>query len=115
MIRELNFRGGMSYYPVVTDVKQLARLDGWIRYILRQTLRLRQSLWATQGIPALPGPVPGWINRLGSLGTVMTPSGTMFNYAIPRLTLIHRAMRLAISRKGVMAVANPASKYYSAD
>ena len=114
-IRNLNFRGVMSYYPVVTDIKQLARLDGWILYVLKQTLRLRESLWATRGIPALPGPFPGWIDKLDRLGVVVTPSGTPFNYAIPRFTLIHRALRLAISRKGVMAVANASSRYYPAD
>ena len=114
-IRELNFRGVMSYYPVVTDVEQLARLDGWILYMLQQTLRLRQKLWATQGIPALPGPFPGWIDQLDNIGTVVTVTSAEFNYALPRFTLIHRAMRLAISRKGIMAVASPSSRYYPGD
>ena len=99
-IRSLNFRGVMSYYPVVTDIEQLAQLTGSrILYILKQTLRLRESLWATQGIPALPGPVHDSIDKLDRLGVVETPSGAPFNYAVPRFTLIHRALRLAISQR----------------
>jgi hypothetical protein len=113
-ISNLNFRGVMSYYPVITDIEQLSRLDGWVRYVLRQALVLRQKLWATRGIPTLPGPSADWIHKLDSLGVVLLPTEQQFNFSIPRLTLIHRAMRLAISRKGVMAVANPTSRYYPA-
>lgn len=113
-ITDLNFRGVMSYYPVVTDLEQLARLDGWIRYVLRQTLIRREALWGTRGVPTLPGPFSGWIYKIDKLGTVLLPTAQKFNFSIPSFTLIHRAMRLAISRKGIMAVANPTSQYYPA-
>jgi hypothetical protein len=111
-VTDLNFRGVMSYYPVVTDIEQLANLDHWITYVLRQTLRKRQSLWQRYNGTLLPGPSSTWIDGVAELGTFTTPQGIRADLKIPSFRLIHRAMRVAIERKGIQAVANPSAQYH---
>lgn len=111
-VANLNFRGVMSYYPVVNDIDQLAHLDGWVVHVLRQSLRLREKLWKTQGV-GLPGPKTNWIEQLDMFTYVTDPTtGKPVDFRIPSFRLMQRAMSLAISRRGIMAVANPASRYY---
>jgi RNA-directed DNA polymerase len=112
-ISNLNFRGVMSYYPVVTDIDQLVHLDGWILYVLTQTLRKRQRMWLQYNGATLPGPTVDWASNLASFGIITTPSNTRVDLSIPSFRLVHRAMRVALERKGLSAVANPASRYYS--
>ena len=97
-VPDLRFRGVMSYYPIVSDIGQLARLDGWLTYTLRQSLRLRERLWRMRGVANLPGPTAGWIADVGDLTTGTLPSGISADLTVPRFTLIHSAMRLAIVR-----------------
>jgi RNA-directed DNA polymerase len=111
-IASLNFRGVMSYYPVVTDIAQLANLEGWIEYVLRQALKLRQRLWYAHDGILLPGPFADWIEKVGELRSVDV-DGKPVNVTLPSLRLINRAIRLAIAKKGISAVANPASRYYA--
>jgi RNA-directed DNA polymerase len=114
-IPDLHFRGLMSYYPIVTDVDQLSRLDGWLVHVLRQSLRLRQKLWQSHTGQVLPGPVPGWIDIIDELGLITPMSGSKrpIDLTFPRFRTINNAMRLAITRKGIMSVANPrSSRYY---
>lgn len=111
-ITNLNFRGVMSYYPIVNDVEQLVKLDGWIGYVLHQCLRLRQRLWQTRGV-TLPGPTKDWIDKLRDLKEVADPmTGQIVDLTFPSARLMQRAMAFAIGRKGIQAVANPSSRYY---
>lgn len=114
-IPDLHFRGLMSYYPIVTDVDQLSRLDGWLVHVLRQSLRLRQKLWQAHSVQTLPGPVSDWIEIIGGLGLITPTSGSKrpTDLTVPRFRTINNAMQLAIIRKGIMSVANPrSSRYY---
>ena len=112
-VPQLRFRGVMSYYPIVTDISQLARLDGWLRYSLRQSLKLREKLWRSNGLTGqLPGPAVGWIDNIDKLYQLDLPSGESVDLTLPRFTLINTAMRVAISRRGITAVANPRSRTY---
>jgi len=106
-VTNLHFRGVMSYYPIVTNIRQLAILDGWLIYVLRQSLKLRQRLWSRMGVSSLPGPTQDWIDRIERLGSVAVPSGHAVDLRIPRFTLINSAMRRAINRRGITAVASP--------
>jgi hypothetical protein len=100
----LHFRGLMSFYPLVNDGYQLGQLDGWIVYCLRQALRVRERQWNAHGIATLPGPKPDWIEQVDELGTFTSRSGTTYDLRVPSLSLINKAMALAIERKGVHAV-----------
>lgn len=111
-VPHLRFRGVMSYFPIVTDISQLARLDGWLAYTLRQSLRMRERLWRAHGVARLPGPTSAWIDRVNELDTGTLPGGFSVDLTLPRFTLINSAMRLAIARRGIGAVANPLSSLY---
>jgi RNA-directed DNA polymerase len=111
-IPDLRFRGVMSYYPIVTDISQLAKLDGWLAYTLRQSLKLREQLWLGHGLGPLPGPTAGWIDNLEEQTVGIAPDGKSVDLRLPRFTLVHSAMRLAIIKKGIEAVANPLSNSY---
>jgi hypothetical protein len=110
---DLNFRGVMSYYPIVTDVQQLAILDGWLAHTFRQALRVRNRLWQEHCGVVLPGPSIDWIEQIQTTTGGRPPVGTTVELMVPSFRLINRAMRLAIERKGLAAVANPSSKYYA--
>ncbi|MGH9400757.1 MAG: hypothetical protein ACRD2P_01470 [Terriglobia bacterium] len=109
---ELHFRGLMSYYPVVNDIEQLRKLDGWMDHTFRQALRARERLWRANANISLPGPEPNWNERIDSLQTCTVASGETVDLRLPSFALINRAMRLAISRRGLNAVANPAARYH---
>jgi hypothetical protein len=102
----------MSYYPIVTDIEQLAKLDGWLAYTLRQSLKLREKLWQIHGTHPLPGPFPGWLDKISKLTAGVMPDGAQVDLTIPSFALISSAIRAAISRKGIRAVANPRSGDY---
>jgi RNA-directed DNA polymerase len=111
-IPNLNFRGVMSYYPVVTDEEQLGQLDGWLIHTLKQSLVLRQNLWQTHAGTTLPGPVLNWINQITNFKRWNAPDGRVYDLQIPSFVLINRAMQLAIKKKGLSGVANPKGTYY---
>lgn len=111
-ISSLNFRGVMSYYPLVTDIKQLANLDGWLEYVLRQTLKRRQELWQKHDGSSLPGPIPGWIDKIKDLAFTPLSSGVVADLRLPSFRLINRALRYAITQRGIRAVVNPSMLYY---
>ena len=108
----LNFRGLMSYYPLISDSEQLKELDGWMVYVLRQSLRKRQRLWASHSGVVLPGPVPNWIDQIGNLKTWTSSSGQLFDLRIPSFQLINKAMQIALARSGIAAVAAAKAAYY---
>lgn len=108
----LNFRGVMSYYPLVTDIQQLANLDGWLEHTLRQTLKLRQKLWKKHNGSVLPGPKTDWIERVGRLTFTSLGPTTLADIRLPSFRLINQALRHAITQRGIRAVVNPTMLYY---
>ena len=111
-ITKLNFRGLMSYYPLVTDEVQLRKLDGWLVYSMKQALRQREKLWKTAHGTSLPGPSANWTEELEELGSWMSPSGQVFDLRLPSFSLINKAMQVAIQKSGISSVAHPKSVYY---
>ena len=111
-IPNLNFRGLMSYYPLVNDDEQLAKLDGWLINTLKQSLILREHLWQSRAGLTLPGPVLNWIDRIADLKRWKAPSGWIYDLQVPSFSLINKAMQLAIKKKGLTGVANPRGTYY---
>ena len=110
VITDLNFRGLMSYYPLVSDEKLLAHLDGWLIYTIKQTLKLRDKLWYQHSGIHLPGPAQNgenWIDKVAFLKNVGN-----HDFRIPSFLLINKAMQVAIARKGIQHVTNPRFIYY---
>lgn len=108
----LNFRGIMSYYPIVNDEEQLRQLDGWLIHTLKQSLKQRQEMWLARANVPLPGPMPNWIDQIAELKQCDIRGGHSYNLQIPSFVLINRAMQLAIKQKGISGVANPQGTYY---
>ena len=110
--KKLNFRGLMSYYPVVNDERQLKELDGWLLYSLKQSLRLRQRLWQNHSGQNLPGSKLNWIEGLEGLASWQSPTGKRYDLRVPSFLLINKAIRKGIEQSGLRSVANPNLSYY---
>lgn len=107
----INFRGFMSYYPIVNDFDQLNSLDGWLLNVFANALRLRSRLWMERDGSVLPGPFDGWIDNLERMGTYRI-GDSKYNLRVPRFSLIGRALQASVARRGIGATAHPASSYY---
>jgi RNA-directed DNA polymerase len=113
IIRQLRFRGVMSYYPLVNNEDQLKELDGWLIHTLTQALRQRQKIWQTKGV-SLPGPCTDWIENIVSIRKWKHPTNNkVYDLRIPSFLQINRAMRIGLKRGGVNSVTNPKSIYYT--
>jgi hypothetical protein len=42
--KRIYFKGVMSFYPLVNDIKQLIELDGWLLSVIHRTIKLRGKL-----------------------------------------------------------------------
>jgi RNA-directed DNA polymerase len=111
-ISDLNFRGVMSYYPIVNDIEQLAKLDGWLAYTFRQALRLRARLWQKNDGTELPGPSDDWIENVADMQFIPLTGTEDVDVRLPSFRRINRALSFAVSQKGIKAVANTKIKYY---
>lgn len=111
-LTKLNFRGLMSYYPLVTDSQQLAELDGWLIHVLQQCLHRREELWKAHDGTLLPGPMSGWVEQIATLKIWTSSTGGVFDLRVPSFQLINKAMQIAINRSGIGSVAHPFSTYY---
>jgi hypothetical protein len=110
-IQHLNFRGLMSYYPLVNDSKQISMLDGWLVYMLKQCLIRREQLWRDNHGLTLPGPRPDWIKNLTALKTWTDPASVTYDLRVPSFALINKAMQVGIKKVGVAAVSSSSSPY----
>lgn len=110
-IQHLNFRGLMSYYPLVNDSKQISMLDGWLVYMLKQCLIRREQLWRDNHGLTLPGPRPDWIENLTALKTWTDPASVSYDLRVPSFALINKAMQVGIKKVGVAAVSSSSSPY----
>lgn len=108
----LNFRGLMSYYPLVNDSEQLSKLDGWLIYVLRQSLKRRQGMWQAHRGKVLPGPTSNWIDEIAEIKAWDAGNGRVYDMRIPSCSLINKAMQLAICKSGIGAATHPVSGYY---
>ena len=114
VIRQLRFRGVMSYYPLVNDDDQLRKLDGWLIHTFMQALKLREKMWRQTNGLSLPGPANNWIDNITRFKKWIHPkSKKAYDLRIPSFLQINRALRIGLKRGGINSVTNPRSKYYS--
>lgn len=113
IVDHLNFRGVMSYYPVVNDECQLKTLDGWLIHTFKQALRWRDRAWQAHTGARLPGPSADWIEEIANIKRWMHPvTKQVLDFRIPSFLQINRAMRIGLTRGGTSSVTNPRSRYY---
>lgn len=111
-IPTIHFKGLMSFYPLVNDDEQLSTLDGWLIHTFKQSLLLREQLWLTHGIAALPGPKVDWIDDLENLRQFESSIGISYDLQLPSFRLINSAIGRAIEKKGLHGFYVLPSIYY---
>lgn len=107
------FKGVMSFYPLVTDDKQLKELDGWLVSVISRALKLRSKLLIKHGF-----------NRGHSFPFNQPRENLVINCAkikiggkklleIPSFLLINKALRKGLVENGIERVMNPDSQNYN--
>lgn len=111
--KRIFFKGVMSFYPLVTNEKQLRELDGWLVSTIYRSLFLRSKLLAQHGY-----------NRNHSFPFNQTKDNLLINCSkvkingkklleIPSFLLISKALRKGLVENGIERVMNPNSQNYN--
>lgn len=111
--KKINFKGIMSFYPLVNDEMQLKQLDGWLVSTIYRTLQLRAKLlkkWRYDRKNQFPFNV----SQKDILRTFKEK--IIYNkrlIEIPSFLRIHKAIKKGLVSKGIEDVMNPNSNQYS--
>ena len=89
------FKGLMSYYPLIDDSDQLARLDRWLLRETWLTLRKRSALLRAGGVLALPQPHDLALPDLVRFQSRSTKTGEPIDLQLPSFRRIANIMRSA--------------------
>lgn len=94
--KRLQFKGIMSFYPLVNDKKQLESLDGWLISTLHRCISLRYKLLLKQGyiLPSsysFPLDKKNLVNRLNKTSY----------YEVPSFLLILKALDIGLKNEGL--------------
>lgn len=106
---KLNFKGIMSFYPLINDEDQMKDLDNWLVSTILNVLRKRKKLLIQLGKQTNFFPFD--MNSESLINTCRKQSGGIFQ--IPSFLRIYRAIQIGIKNLGIEKVMNPDSKYYS--
>lgn len=108
----IQYKGLMSFYPIVDDDKLLNELDGWLLHTVYTSLRKRGRLYAQAGLGNLPQPHGLRKKELVSFYGVSS-SGAKLDLRLPSFARMSKLLRSATSLHGVGAIANAATLYGS--
>lgn len=109
---KLYFKGIMSFYPLVTNERQLLELDGWLLSVIYRTLKKRERLLLS------------WkYNRSYMFPFNQTREGLLYSCSkvrinnkklleIPSFFLIKKALSKGLEESGIEKVMNPESLFY---
>jgi len=103
----------MSFYPLVTNEKQLQELDGWLVSVFRRSLVKRRELLEFKGVARVSDCFP-YRENLNNLPEVCRQHGRKVGIEIdvPSFLRIYNAIQKGIERRGVEGVMNPSSLDY---
>lgn len=110
--KRIYFKGVMSFYPLVDDVEQLTRLDGWVLSVIHRTLKLRCKLLASHGFSRSHS-FPFNVSRqvlLAQCAKFIVSGKNLLE--IPSFLLIHKALKKGLEESGIERVMNPESLNY---
>lgn len=110
--KRIYFKGVMSFYPLVNDVEQLTKLDGWFLSVLHRTIQLRAKLllsWNFNRYHNFP------FNQsrdqlLVSCSKKLIGGKPLLE--IPSFLLIHKTLQKGLLESGIEKVMNPDSLNY---
>jgi len=110
----LNFKGVMSFYPLINDVELLKSLDRWLLSILLNVIELRRKKLVNKLINFNDYQPPFGLNKEQLLtfckGTIINKKEGLLE--IPSFLRIFNALQLGLLNHGIEEVMNPKSLYY---
>lgn len=110
---QLRFKGAMSFYPLVTNVDQLKKLDGWLVATIARALKLRASLLAKHGYNRQTSfPFSVSRDKIVELFDKTIIHGKPL-IEVPSFVLVQRAMQTGLREHGISYVMNIKSNSYT--
>lgn len=111
-VRNLKFKGLMSFYPIVDNTDQLKELDGWLvsmiyRLLLKRKLLLVGKMSNFNQFPFNVGKGE-MVKRFR-----LQKSSNKKTYQIPSFLRIFNSIRLGIANNGISSILNDEAKTYS--
>ncbi len=109
----VQYRGLMSFYPILTDERLMRELDGWLLHLVYTSVRYRGRLFRNSGAQALP--LPHGLPKKALISFYGTSSGgALLDLRTPSFVRIAKLVRRAARTFGANAVANPLTLYGTA-
>ncbi|MGE8206041.1 reverse transcriptase domain-containing protein [Heyndrickxia sp. NPDC080065] len=112
--KRLNFKGVMSFYPLIDDEKQMKELDRWLLSTILNTLRKRNKLLISHGHKR-SNQFPFNLDKNNLLKECKSKRihGKKGLIEIPSFTRIYQAIKESVTVKGIEATMHPKSNEYS--
>ncbi len=109
--KKLEFKGLMSFYPLVDDEIQLKQLDGWLVHTIMYFLKKRYNILRSykKTIPTIPLRVKADFTNYCNNEMV---NGKKELLKIPSFVRIYKAVKKGVSTQGIMAIVNPQNNEY---
>jgi len=115
--KHLQFKGVMSYYPLVTNEAQLKALDQWMVSTILNVLNLRNNLLSSvYGTQASKFPynldASSLVKECKRRRRDIKGKGLIKAFEIPSFLRINKAIRIGIKNEGILAVVNARADSY---
>lgn len=110
--KRIYFKGIMSFYPLVNDIKQLASLDGWLVSTVYRAVQKRNKLLKNRGFNK-QNQFPFNCSKKSLMkksSIIIINKKKLLEY--PSFCLIQKAMQKGIIESGIEKVMNPESLSY---
>lgn len=109
--KKLEFKGLMSFYPLVDDEIQLRQFDGWLVHTIMYFLRKRYDILHRykKVTPRIP------LNAKDDFASYCRNTiiqGKADLLRIPSFVRIYKAIRKGVNTEGIMAIVNPQNNLY---
>ncbi|WP_461142507.1 hypothetical protein, partial [Spirosoma pomorum] len=113
---KLNFKGIMSFYPLVDDEEQMKYLDKWLLSSILNILQKRgEVLYKAKNLEYSQHAFPFYCDSTNiiKLCKDIRVNGKKGALQIPSFMRIYKAIKLGIKNDGIESVMNKKSNYYS--
>ncbi|MET3576089.1 reverse transcriptase domain-containing protein [Bhargavaea ullalensis] len=112
--KRLNFKGLMSFYPLLDDEEQMIELDRWLVSTVLQVIKKRKELLDKRGYSYSTKQFPFTLDSGSIIGQCRTKrvDGKKGLYAIPSFARIFRAIQEKVITEGIEKTMDPKSNWY---
>lgn len=110
----LEFKGIMSFYPLINDIDQLKELDRWLLCTIIKALRRRKKelLLLSASWNSNQSPYNLSKDQLLEQCKIVIINERKGLLEIPSFIRIHNAIQIGLKNEGIDRVMNPSSGYY---